>query len=146
MESRPKEIIQDQSWRKKGLKEIKKGERKLPCSVLLLSFCVALKKKNHVMTSLSRQCLAPLTLPWLSYYYDAPCGACVRSGCSDCCARTTGAVTEGLQGPSSSDTRCDNMTRCFCTGTADVGGTQQSEYTLGQTKTASLRLRSGHLR
>lgn len=87
----------------------KKRERTLPGSVLLLSFYFAISPPVEKLTTcLSARRLAPLTLSWLSYY-DIPCGECVRSGCSDCCAVTAGAVTEGLRGPSSSDTCCDNM-------------------------------------
>lgn len=45
------------------------------------------------------QCLAPLTLPWLEDP-DPPCGECVRSDCSDCCAMAAGVGTEGLEEPS----------------------------------------------
>lgn len=70
------------------------------------------------------QCLAPPTLCWLS---DIPCGECVRSGCSDCCAVSAGVGTEGLVGPRLSDTCCDNMTQCVSTGTTDVGSIYESE-------------------
>lgn len=112
----------------------KERERTLPGSALLLSFYFTISPPVEKLTTrLSARRLAPLTPSWLSYY-DIPCGECVRSGCSDCCAVTAGAVTEGLRGPSSSDTCCDNMAQCFCTGTADVGSAQQSKYALGRTR------------
>lgn len=61
-------------------------------------------------TRMPLQRLAPLTWP-RSPYSDIPCSECVRSGCSDCCARTAGAaVMEGLGEPSLPGTRCVNMT------------------------------------
>lgn len=80
------------------------------------------------------ECPAPLSLSWPSHS-DAPCGKGVRSGCSDCWATRTGAVTEGLQGPRLSHTRCDKMTRCLGAVTADVGSVREMEtaYTLSQT-------------
>lgn len=65
-------------------------------------------------------------MSWPSYC-DTPCGKCVRSGCSDCWAIRTGAVTEGLEGPSLSDTCCDNVTQDFSTVTPDVGNVQGME-------------------
>lgn len=44
--------------------------------------------------------LAPLSLPWPPLS-DIPCRKGVRSGCSDCRATGTGAVTEGLKGQDS---------------------------------------------
>lgn len=85
------------------------------------------EKKTEIISPRSCapvQCLAPLTLCWLS---DIPCGECVRSGCSDCCAVSAGAETEGSVGPRLSDTCCDNMTQCFNTGTTDVGSIQKRE-------------------
>lgn len=60
-------------------------------------------------------------------------------------ALRTGAVIEGLQGPSLSDTCCDNMTQCFSTATTDIGSVQEieSEYMRGQTWRLYLELVQG---
>lgn len=87
------------------------------------------------------ECLAPHALSWPSYS-DIPCGECARSGCSDCWAIRTGAVTERLEGPSPSDTCCDNMTQSFSTVTTDVGSIQEmeSECMIGHTWLLCLEL------